>query len=188
MHYARCGKTLSEIALAGASRFEEYRHYPKRDVVDSLSGYQFYYHRHKDVDAHRGDHGHFHLFKSLKNSGFVHLGAIAMNQQGLPVRLFTTNRWVTGEIWKDASTVLRHLRRFDVTVSGRLQPIARWLKSVTRLFDYEFERILDQRDEQMNRLLKKTCAKDIWEDRSLHVMSSIKVDWLKRLAVLDGKN
>ena len=188
MHYARCGKTLSEVALAGASRFEEYRHYPRKDVVDSVSGYQFYYHGHKDVDAQQGHHGHFHLFKTLKNQEFVHLGAIAMSQQGLPVCLFTTNRWVTGEVWKDAATVLRHLRKFDVMVSGRLQPVARWLKSVTQLLDPEFERILHQRDQRMTRMLNTATAKNIWEDQSLHVISSIKVDWLKRLAVLDGKN
>ena len=187
MHYARCGKTLSEVALAGASRFEEYRHYPKKDVVDLVSGYQFYYHSHQDVDYQLGHHGHFHLFKTFKNRDFVHLGAIAMNQQGLPVCLFTTNRWVTAEVWKDAATVLRHLRRFNVKVSGRMQPIAKWLKSLTQLLDSEFERILHQRDQRMRRLLSTASAKDIWEDRSLHVMSSVKVNWLKRLAVLDGK-
>ena len=55
------------------------------------------------------------------------------------------------------------------------------------LFRSEFERILHQRDQRMRRLLSTASAKDIWEDRSLHVMSSVKVNWLKRLAVLDGK-
>lgn len=187
MHYARQGKTLSEVALAGASRFEEYRHYPKRDATDSVSGYQFYYHTHHDVDAQQGNHGHFHLFKTLKNKSFVHLGAIAMSPQGLPVRIFTTNRWVTGEVWKDAETVLRHLRSFDVAVSGRLQPVARWLQSVTQLLDHEFTQLLYQRDERMAKLLNKAIANDIWEDRTLHVMSSIKINWLKRLSILDEK-
>jgi arsenate reductase-like glutaredoxin family protein len=68
-----------------------------------------------------------------------------------------------------------------------MQPIAKWLKSLTQLLDSEFERILHQRDQRMRRLLSTASAKDIWEDRSLHVMSSVKVNWLKRLAVLDGK-
>ena len=68
-----------------------------------------------------------------------------------------------------------------------MQPIAKWLNSLTQLLDSEFERVLNQRDQRMSRLSNTTSAKNIWEDRSLHVMSSVKVNWLKRLAVLDGK-
>ena len=28
-----------------------------------------------------------------------HLAAISMDSAGLPIRLFATNRWVTGEVW-----------------------------------------------------------------------------------------
>src|SRR5207248_2568930 len=39
----------------------------------------------------------------------VHLVALALDQRGEPVRLFTTNRWVTGETWYCADDVIRML-------------------------------------------------------------------------------
>jgi hypothetical protein len=39
------------------------------------------------------------------NDKLSHLIAIAMDASGAPIRLFTTNRWVTGETWYAASDV-----------------------------------------------------------------------------------
>src|SRR5207248_5979454 len=54
----------------------------------------------------------------LKRGGsdeVVHLVAIAIDGRGEPVRLFTTNRWVTGETWYCADDVIRMLDRFQVS-------------------------------------------------------------------------
>ncbi len=43
-----------------------------------------------------------------------HLVALAVDGKGEPLRLFTTNRWVTGETWYRADDVIRMLDRFRV--------------------------------------------------------------------------
>ena len=43
-----------------------------------------------------------------------HLIAIAIDFRGEPIRLFTTNRWVTGETWYRAEDVTRMLDRFVI--------------------------------------------------------------------------
>ena len=44
-----------------------------------------------------------------------HLVAIAVDRRGEPIRLFTTNRWVTGETWYRAEDVIRMLDGFSLT-------------------------------------------------------------------------
>ena len=41
-----------------------------------------------------------------------HLVAIALDYAGEPIRLFTTNRWVTGETWYRADDVIKMLDCF----------------------------------------------------------------------------
>ena len=94
-HYAERGLSMVQVALAGAEDFVEFRHYPKNDLVDLGSGYEMYFHAHslnpkkKQLNL---EYGHFHLFKRDQSAPekFTHLIAIALNQQGLPVKLFTT--------------------------------------------------------------------------------------------------
>ena len=43
-----------------------------------------------------------------------HLVAIAVNSRGEPIRLFTTNRWVTGETWYHADDIIGMLDRFAI--------------------------------------------------------------------------
>jgi len=38
------------------------------------------------------------------------------SRSGRPIRLFTTNRWVTGDVWYPASAVIAMLERFEVEV------------------------------------------------------------------------
>ena len=43
-----------------------------------------------------------------------HLVAISMDKWGLPIGLFTTNRWVTAENWYEAADVVAMLDCFDI--------------------------------------------------------------------------
>ena len=102
--------------LHGQDTFYEWDHYPKGDVYDWETHAQYYYHAHP-AEERSGEHGHFHCFLRPKgmppgvkpaalpdtvapgdpNDALCHLVAISMDRAGFPIRLFTTNRWVTGE-------------------------------------------------------------------------------------------
>ncbi|CAM3657270.1 DUF6969 family protein [Polynucleobacter antarcticus] len=147
--YAKKGVTLSEVALCGAKEFIELTHYPKNDVVDLVSGYEFYYHAHPTSSTASREHGHFHLFQRQKNQTFIHLIAISLNPQGLPVRLFTCNQWVTGETMVESSKVIESLKDFDLEVKGRFGPIARWVSAMTTLYFYEMSTLIHARDQKL---------------------------------------
>ena len=72
MKYAESGRTLSEATLCGAKVFVEWQHYPANDLVDEVSGYEFYYHAHSADEMVDDEHGHFHLFKRCGHD-FHHL-------------------------------------------------------------------------------------------------------------------
>jgi uncharacterized protein DUF6969 len=71
----------------------------------------------------------------LKRGGrdeVVHLVALALDAHGEPVRLFTTNRWVTGETWYRAEDVIRMLDRFQVSGEGSTELLNRWLTAMVQ--------------------------------------------------------
>src|SRR3546814_8384282 len=112
--------------LKNNGTFYEWDHYPPGDVYDHETHGQYYYHAHAADQRFDGEHGHFHTFVRPKgmppgvrpaplpgfaapadpNDALSHLVAIAMTPGGLPFRLFTVNRWVTGEVWYRAEDVI----------------------------------------------------------------------------------
>ena len=180
--YAKKGVTLSEVALCGAKEFIEWNHYPKNDLSDPVSGYEFYYHAHSADEMVDGEHGHFHVFKR-NGSDFHHLIAIALNQQGLPVRLFTTNQWVTGEKLASATDVLDQLRNFDMATKGRMGPVARWISAFTKLFFVEMEMLIVGRDNKINQLeIELGDLNTVFNSKIHHVLTESKIDLLDRLS------
>src|SRR3546814_10011495 len=63
-----------------------------------------------------------------------HLVAIAMTPGGLPFRLFTVNRWVTGEVWYRADDVIRLLDVFKIDHAQPSWPLNRWISAMIVLF------------------------------------------------------
>lgn len=180
--YAKKGMTLSEVALCGSKEFIEWNHYPANDLVDEVSGYEFYYHAHSADEMHDGEHGHFHLFKRYGHD-FHHLIGIALNQQGLPVRLFTTNQWVTGEKFVSAESVVAELRDFDMATKGRMGPIARWISAFTKLYFSEMEMLILDRDHKISQLeIELGDLNMALDSKSHHVLTESKIDLLDRLS------
>lgn len=182
-HYASQGRSLAGAALAGARAFVEWTHHPREDHVDAASGVRFYYHAHAPEERAPGEHGHFHVFvRAAGEPGAIaHLVGISLDAKGLPLRLFTTNHWVTGGAWCDAATLARQLPRVQVRARGRLAPVASWLTGVVALYDDVIVELLHERD---RRLGAEAAAR---EDRSLHIVSQRAVslpDRLERLAAL----
>lgn len=116
----------------------------------------------------------------------VHLAAIAMDARGEPVRLFTTNRWVTGETWYGAEDVIRMLARFRVTDDGPGMLLNRWLTAMIQLFEPEIAVLLRQRDRAVTewRWRRRT---NVFEDPRLEITSSFAIDLDARLAVAEDR-
>ena len=137
--YASSGTPLCQAALCGARDFVEWAHYPANDCTDAHSGFEFYYHAHTRDEMSADEHGHFHVFRRDANKAgkFFHVIGISLDAKGLPIKLFTTNTWVTGESMVTADRVANAAQQFGVQAHGRVAPIARWLTALMQLYAAE---------------------------------------------------
>jgi hypothetical protein len=113
-----------------------------------------------------------------------HLVAISLDPRGEPVRLFTTNRWVTGETWYRADDVIAMLDRFAIAAADPSALRDRWLVAVMRLFRPQIAALLRQRDATVMawRQRRRTA---VFEDPRLEITSSVEIDLGTQLAFLD---
>ena len=189
------GLNLVGECLKGQGDFYELSHYPADDVFDADSKSQYYFHTHRGLD---GEYGHFHTFlraagmppaiTPIRNTGtepwpegedaLSHLICIAMNRDGLPIGLFTTNRWVTGETWYNAEDVIAMLDAFVVDHAFPNLAVNQWISSMFRLFKYEIAELLRERDDAIRNWKAEHPGVDVFEDRGLEVTSykTINVD------------
>ena len=107
---------------------------------------------------------------------WCHLVAIAMNAAGRAIRLFTTNRWVTGETWYRAADVAAMLDRFavDAATSG---PLDRWVTAMIGLYRPDIVALVASRDETVMGWRRRRRGKvHVFEDRRLEVTSALDID------------
>jgi hypothetical protein len=114
-----------------------------------------------------------------------HLIAIAVDHDGEPVRLFTTNRWVTGETWYRADDVIRMLDRFALDTAEPAGPVNAWLAAMVRLYQPEIAMLLRERDRTVMDPRRQRRRVDVFEDPRLEVTSSLAIDLESRLAAAD---
>jgi len=120
----------------------------------------------------------------LKRGGrdeVCHLLAIAIDRHGEPVRLFTTNRWVTGETWYAAEDVIRILDRFRVEREEPSALLNRWLGAIVRLFEPQIGELLRTRDEVVMGWRRRRRG-NVFEDPRLEITSSLDIDFSAELA------
>lgn len=190
------GNVVGEL-LRGQGEFFEWDHYPKGDVYDPETHCQYYYHAHP-AGLRDAEHGHFHTFLRPKgtpegvrpapltdlaapagdNDALSHLVAIAMDTHGVPIRLFTTNRWVTGETWYAADDVIRMLDVFDMDLAYPSLALNIWITAMPRLFRPEIEGLVRARDRAVADWQAWHMDVNAFEDRGLEVtaMADISVD------------
>ena len=175
----------------------EYEHYPTNDVVDVRRGSQFFYHAHR---SNGNEHGHVHLFWHATASGRrryvartgprwvrsapTHLMAIALDNRGLPVSLFTVNRWVTDGYWFDAETTMSFVDRFLVKDSRPHQTSATWLCQFVRMYRPLIKTLLLHRDVRIKR---RKRLEDALDDHKLEQLSLIEIDWAADLDALESE-
>ncbi|MGQ0741065.1 MAG: DUF6969 family protein [Alphaproteobacteria bacterium] len=164
--------------VLGGREFIEYEHYPPDDVHDPESHAQYYFHAHPQTRGEWNDYGHFHTF--LRPAGnddrTCHLIAISMNREGRPVRLFTTNRWVTAETWYRADDAVAMLDRFGVDLSRPSWPLNRWISAMLVLYRADIEVLIRQRDIGIENWRQEHPDTNVFEDRNLEVISAKAID------------
>jgi len=121
------------------------------------------------------------------NEKISHLVAIGMSADGQAVRLFTTNRWVTGETWYQAEDVCRMLDRFSVDLARPSWPLNRWLSAMFRLFRPQMSMLLAERDAAIMSWRRRHRGKvHVFEDRRLEVASELAIDVEGQLALVQA--
>lgn len=130
----------------------------------------------------------------LKRGGrdeVCHLVAIAVDTGGEPIRLFTTNRWVTGETWyraEDVTLMLDRVRLGDATAPAPADPwLNRWIEALVRLFQPDIATLLRHRDKRVMDWRWRWPRSNVFEDARLEVTSSVAIDLKARLAAVEAR-
>ncbi len=193
---AKTGDNIVGELLKNNGTFYEWDHYPPGDVYDHETHGQFYYHAHAPEQRFEGEHGHFHTFvrpkgmppgiKPAKIAGYVapkdpndalsHLIAISMTPAGLPFRIFTVNRWVTGEIWYSAEDVSVLLDYFKIDHAQPSWPVNRWITGMVQLYKPQIIDLVEARDRKIAQWQQLYADRDVFEDRDLEVTSYLDID------------
>lgn len=184
--------------LRGAAVVEEWAHFPAGDVVDAATHSRFYYHAHAADERMPGEHGHFHTFvrpialdaeaeSDTNETGPVtHLIGISTDALGNIIRLFTTNRWVTGEVWRDADAVISMLDRFDMTRDEPSHALNRWVSGIVHMFKPQISDLLYARDARIAAFKSTHPDSDVLEDRALQIASESPVDFLAQICAIEA--
>ena len=188
--------------LAHQGTFYELDHYPSGDVYDSETHSQYYYHSHRPEG---GEHGHFHTFlrakgmpKNLKpidydgeatiptgDDALAHLIAIAMNQPGQPISLFSVNRWVTDESWYSAQDTIAMLDLFKMDHTFPCLAVNQWITALLILFRPQIEALLIERDKTLKNWAALHLGTDIYEDRNLELTSFLPINIADQIKAID---
>lgn len=181
--------------IKNVETFYEWNHYPDGDIYDSITHSQYYYHAHPPEER-PGEHGHFHTFIRPKgmpedikpapvpdyeapedpDDNLSHIIAVSMDGSGLPIKLFTTNRWVTGEIWYTAADVHRLIGLFHIDHAQPSWPVNLWVTSIVQLFDPQIRALVNRRDQVIAEWAESHPGSSVFEDRDLEVTSECDID------------
>lgn len=151
---------------------EPRRLYPgESGIFDRRTRAQFYYH------SHGAPHeaGHFHTVRLFPDRT-AHLVAISMTAAGWPQALFTLNLWAIGDAYESAANLRGHARRFHLRESAGPSAVVRVVNLVFRAFGPEIERLQEERIAALARHRAAHPGRDVFEDRSIEILSRIEID------------
>jgi len=148
------------------------RHYPEDDWRDRLSGGQAYYHCHRPGE----EHGHLHLFMPAEpGAELTHLVAIGLDPRGLPLSLFTVNRWVANDAWLPAQASYSLVQRFSLAASEAGSHTSGWLEQFLRFYAPSIQSLLLERDRALED--REGSLEQALDDRDLEIPSQMAIDW-----------
>jgi hypothetical protein len=182
------GIPLMRRLLPAESEIALWDHYPEYDVVNGPLACRYFYHCHPVEERGEAEHGHFHIFmgKSAFGRGkralispltgkrekpkVVHIAALAIDPNGMPLSWFTTNRWVTGEWLYPAAAIAKLLAQFDLRGDNGDPLVNDWLTAMVQVSRGVITGLLDQRDQA---LASRQLDGD---DRELEILSQAVID------------
>ncbi len=184
-------------SLLGDAPFHELAHYPPEDVTDPVSHAQYYFHAHR----RDGSSGHIHCFlrgaglpkgapaacTGAKPAGLTHVAAVALDQNGRPARLFTTNLWVTGDDFYPAEALIARLPAMDWSHAPGPAPVNAVLTALFTLYRREIAALLRRRDSTLLRRAMRDPARDVFADERLELLSGARICLADRLAKLSTR-
>ncbi len=206
--YRRLARThthLLEPVLQGAPP-TQWEHYPSDDAISRDRCYQWYYHSHSPADRPGStEHGHFHLFARLEGAaGYVNLGAerkflarlaapnseaatrhllcVGMSPVGVPISLFTVNRWVTGDSLPSRTSTLALLESMNLDTG--YQMIDEMLTALLQLYRSEIRSLMSRRDAALR--ARAMGGKGTLDDTGIEVLSELSLDIEGRIAIASG--
>ena len=202
---AKAETNLVLEALKGSEEFIELEHYPPDDVYDPATHAQFYFHAHRDDADGVAECGHFHTFLRPKgmpagvrparvpdytppagdNDDLSHIIAISMTPEGMPVQLFTTNRWVTGDVWYAAPDVIAMIDRFAIETAEPSRSLNRWITAMLALFKPQIAQLLIERDRGIEEWRRRHPDVNVFEDRGLEITSAMDICLFRQIEALD---
>jgi hypothetical protein len=191
--FARSGRLPLSLVVGHGTTATIMQHYQPAEAsaLDGTAGaLHFFYHAHAMPGAVRAEHGHFHVFAQLgkddrQTPQYAHLLGIAVDARGLPLRLFTTNRWVTDETWLPAASVLEIVRQVLRTKSPAEANIELWLRAQLGVFLPQIAELLQHRDYRLAAREQAGRRPGLLEDRRLQVLSQCMVSVEQQLSAFD---
>lgn len=166
--------------VRGGQPLEPWRLYPgESGIFDRSTRYQFYFH------SHSTDHeaGHFHAVRLFLDRT-AHLVAISMTPRGWPQALFTLNLWAIGDAYESAANLQRYTRHFGIGEHCGPPPLVRFVNLIFATFGPDIERLQEEKIETLARQSVARPGLDVFEDRSLEVLSRVEIDVRARAATL----
>jgi hypothetical protein len=119
-----------------------------------------------------------------ENDALSHLVAVSMDRAGYPIRLFTTNRWVTGETWYVADSVISMLDFFHIEHARPSWPVNIWVTGMLRLFRPQIEQLIRLRDATIASWQEAHPDTNAYEDRQLEITSVIDISVDEQIAAV----
>jgi len=173
----RQGTNVIELVTDGEA-MEPWRLYPgENGIFDRSTRCQFYYH------SHGAPHeaGHFHTVRLFPDHT-AHLVAISMTADGWPRALSTLNLWAIGDAEKSATDLRRYVRGYRLRERVAPAPLVRFINLMFQVFSAEIERLQDEKIATLATYRMKHPDRDVFEDRSLEVLSHVEIDIRARAA------
>lgn len=205
-HYRRLALTRSHLLARILQDVPptQWEHYPCDDAISHDRRFQWYYHSHSPADRPESkEHGHFHLFARTECAGghiasrseqtFLdglaaadseattrHLLCIGLSPLGVPISLFTVNRWVTGDLLLSSASSLGLLESMELNTGYPV--IDAVLMALTQLYRPDIRVLMRRRDA----VLRARAAEGprTLDDIRVEVLSELSIDIDQRIATL----
>ncbi|AXS39848.1 hypothetical protein [Breoghania sp. L-A4] len=203
---AKSGMSVVSEVLRGQGDFVTWERYPKGDIVDAETHSQYFYHAHAAEEMTEGENGHFHLFvrpaeiapglepwdlpgavvPQDERARFAHIGAISVDSHGRPLRIFTTNRWVTNETLYRAADVIDLIDHFAIRLAHPNWAVSQWLNAMVVLYKPQLESLLRRRDAVLNEWGAAHPGEDMLEDRRLQNIGEMVIGHAQQIAAIEA--